>query len=363
MRALVLRHGELRLEDVDEPVAGPGQLLVEPIATGICGSDLSARQHTEEFLAGHRLAGADHSIFDPGRGLVMGHEFTGLVLECGEGVTDYVPGDRIVAMPYAADAAGRGHTVGYSNTFPGGLGERVVVEAFGHLRIPDGVSAVTAAVTEPMATGVNGVLRSRIEPPSGAIIVGTGPVGLGAVVELRQRGIFPIVVSEPSPVRRKAASALGADLVVDPREVDPIEAWRDIAAPNQEVVVYEASGKAGLLGALMDSVPPHTRIVVVGTCMTPESFKPLVAMLRNVAVEFVTGPRRAEAYHAMPTMFRHIERAQFDMNVVVTGVTGLEGAPALFDLLRPGDPHAIDHVKVLVRHDLIGEQIREHVSA
>ena len=65
MRALVLRDGELLVDHVPEPKPGPGQLLVEPIATGICGSDLSAWQHTDEFLQASIDSGTDIFIFDP----------------------------------------------------------------------------------------------------------------------------------------------------------------------------------------------------------------------------------------------------------------------------------------------------------
>lgn len=358
MRAVVLRSGELLVAEAETPTLGPGQLLVEPIATGICGSDLSARDHTTEFLSGHAVAGARHSLFDPTRDLVMGHEFTSRVLEVGENVTGYCAGDQLVTLPVAVDSAGAHHTVGYSTEFPGGLADRVVVQAEGHLKIPSGISPYAAAVTEPMATGLNGVLRSHVEVPTGALVTGCGPVGLGAIVELAQRGIYPIIASDPAPVRRQAATALGADVVVDPLEDDPIAAWRDLADTSQQLYIYEASGRRGILDTLIESAPSHTRIFVVGTCMTEDTFKPLVAMLKNIAIEYITGPGYgATNYHALTAMFRHICRGRFDPETVVTGYTGLEGVPALFELLRPQDPHEITHVKVLVRRDLTGPGI------
>ena len=104
MRAVVMRAGQLLVSEVPEPPLGPGQLLVEPIATGICGSDLSVREHTSGFLQGHVLAGAEHSLFDPGRDLVLGHEFTSRVLELGEGVEEYVVGDELVTLPHVVDS-------------------------------------------------------------------------------------------------------------------------------------------------------------------------------------------------------------------------------------------------------------------
>lgn len=358
MRAVVLRSGRLLTTEVPEPRVGPGQLLVEPIATGICGSDLSALEHTDGFLRDHLAIGAEGFLFDPGRDLVLGHEFTARVIEVGEGVSGYASGDRIVALPHVVDGQGVHRTIGYSNDFPGGLAERVVVQAQGHLKIPTGVAPDLAAVTEPMATGLNGVLRSHIEVPAGAIVTGCGPVGLGAVVELSQRGIHPIVASDPSAVRRHAALSLGADRVVNPLDVDPVAVWTALAEPAQRLYVFEASGKQGLLNTLLYAVPPFTRIYVVGVTMTDDVIRPLVGVAKNIAIEFVGGPGPGDnAYHAFGAMFRHLVAGRFDPRHVVTGYTGLEGVPQLFELLRPQDPRAIKHVKVLVRHDLVADEI------
>jgi threonine dehydrogenase-like Zn-dependent dehydrogenase len=83
----------------------------------------------------------------------------------------------LVTLPWVRDSRGVVRTVGYSNNYPGGLSERVVVQVGGHLRIPAGVDPVTAAVTEPLATGVNAVLRSRITPLAGALVTGLGRSG------------------------------------------------------------------------------------------------------------------------------------------------------------------------------------------
>ncbi len=358
MRAVVLRAGALEVSEIPEPQPGPGQLLVAPISTGICGSDLSAREHTDDFLAGHEVAGARHSLFDPTRDLVLGHEFTSEVIEVGRDVTEYAVGDRLVTLPFAIDDAGAPHTVGYSNAFPGGLAERVVVQAVGHLKIPAGVSASLAAITEPMATGVNGVRRSRIQPPTGALVTGCGPVGLGAIVELVSRGVHPVVASDPSPVRRHAADRLGADAVVDPGTVDPVATWAELAGAGEQLFVFEASGKPGILDTLIASAPMHTRIYAVGTVMTADTFRPLISMLKNIAVEYVTGPAREEtSYGALAAMFDHLCSGRVDTDSIVTGYAGYDAVAEVFDLLRPRDPHAIEHVKVLIRPDLAGAQI------
>jgi len=357
MRAVVLRRGRLVLDEIAEPRPGPGQLLVEPLAAGVCGGDLSALEHTEEFLESSRASGTDLFVFDPDRDLVFGHEFTSRVLETGTGVEGYAPGDLLLNLPLAVDPAGVAHCVGYASDYPGALGERVVVQAFGQVRIPAGVSPYLPAIVDPLATGLNGVVRSKIAPPHGAIVTGCGPVGLGAVWELARRGVRPLVASDPSPRRRAMAVAFGAHVALDPSEDDPVGAWRDLADADQALFVYEASGRPGVLNGLLYAVPPFTRITVVGACMTDDVIKPVVGIYKNVTIEFSFGPSRETDYQFTQT-FDHIVAGRLDAASLVTGWAGLEAIPEVFEHLRPRDPHDIDHVKILVRHDIAGPGIR-----
>lgn len=353
MRAAVLRRGEIVVADVPEPSLGPGQLLVEPLAVGICGSDLSAWRHTEDFLRAHRETKTPGALFDPEHDLVLGHEFTGRVIEVGDGVEEFRPGQNLVVLPMVIDRAGLPHTVGYCDDYPGGLAERVVVQAYGHLLIPDSVSPHLAAITEPMATGVNAVLRSPLPPNAGALVTGCGPVGLGSIVELAHRGVHPLIASDPSAKRREIADAYGADLVVDPNERDPLDAWAEFAAQGQALQVIEASGARGLLSSLMATVPPFTRIVIVGASMVAENIRPVVGVIKNVSLEFVGGPGPGETrYTAFDRMFEHLVEGRFDPALMVTGYAGLDAVSDVFAALRPSDATMIDHVKVLVRHDI-----------
>jgi threonine dehydrogenase-like Zn-dependent dehydrogenase len=360
VKAVILRRGQFRVGDVPEPVPGPGQLLVAPIATGVCGSDLSAWQHTGEYLAANRDAGVEGAIFDPDQDLVLGHEFTSRVVGMGDGITGYAAGDLLVTLPWVRDSRGIVRTVGYSNEYPGGLAELAVVQVGGHLPIPAGVDPVTAAVTEPLATGVNAVLRSGIAPPAGALVTGAGPVGLGAVALLAEREIHPLVVSDPAPRRRMLAMQFGADQVVDPEQADPVAAWWALAGKRQRLYVSEASGRRGLLYELICGVPEHTRMFVAGACMELDAIRPVVAVMKNISLTFLTAQDwDEEEYAAFRVTFERVADGRINAAALVTGYAGYDGIPALFASLRPADPHAIQHVKVLVRPELPGAGIRD----
>ena len=102
MRAAILRNQKLVIDDVDEPVPGPGQVLVETLACGICGSDLHFIQH-----AG-KAAAEEGSPFDPTRDLIMGHEFSARVVAAGEVVENVATGAVVVSMPVIESSDGVG---------------------------------------------------------------------------------------------------------------------------------------------------------------------------------------------------------------------------------------------------------------
>lgn len=364
MKALALRRGELVVTDLPEPRMGPGQMLVRPLSTGICGSDLSAWQHTDEFLQASVDSDTEIFIFDKNRDLVMGHEFTSEVIEVADDVHNYQPGDRIVTMPTATDPAGVRHCVGYATDYPGALAERVVVDAVGthrsHPHIPDGFSPHLAALTEPLTVGFNAVARSRISDDEGAIVIGCGPVGLGALVGLQERGVNPVIVSDPSPLRRSIAAAHGA-LVVDPADTDPVQAWKDATGGTKRLLVFECSGVKGMLNRLLYSVPHSTSILVSGSCMVDDTIRPVVGIYKNVRIDFCMGPDPVLGPTEQDEFFLTLDRlarGAIDAERLVTGWASLDAAAEAFALLRPGDPQSIEHFKILVRHDLEGHQIQ-----
>lgn len=167
MRAAVTRGGRIYVAEVPDPVPGSGQVLVETIACGICGSDLHAMKHLNRLVEAARATGVPLDL-DPDRELVMGHEFSARVIELGPDAVGLQPGDAVVSLPLVA-APGGPFQVGYSHEYPGGYGERMVLTAALCAKIPEGLDLRHAALTEPMAVGVHAVARSRIEKGEGAI--------------------------------------------------------------------------------------------------------------------------------------------------------------------------------------------------
>ncbi|HEX2285818.1 MAG TPA: alcohol dehydrogenase catalytic domain-containing protein, partial [Mycobacterium sp.] len=210
MRAAVLRDGRMvERDDVPEPVAGPGQVLVGVKACGICGSDLHFAKFGKEVL---RLTGqiSDGAMnIDLNRDIFMGHEFSAEVLEAGPGTDAPPPGTAVTSLPVLLSANGIEPIV-YSNTTIGAYAERMLLSAPLLTPIPNGLDSRHAALTEPMAVGLHAVNKSLIERGEPALVLGCGPIGIAIVAALRNRGVESIVAADYSSKRRELAETMGA---------------------------------------------------------------------------------------------------------------------------------------------------------
>jgi 2-desacetyl-2-hydroxyethyl bacteriochlorophyllide A dehydrogenase len=343
MRAVVLRRGQLVVDEVPEPEPGPGQVLVEVVACGICGSDLHCRHHAASFVASARRAGLSLFDFDPDRDLVMGHEFTGRVVARGPGAdpdrAGPEPGTLVVAHP-SVRVDGRFHAVGYSNDYPGAYADRVVVDGRGALPLPAGTDPEHAALTEPLAVGLHAVNQSRAAEQGSAVVVGCGPVGLATITALRLRGVPLVVAADFSPARRDLAARVGAHVVVDPRQQPAVDAWRE-AGGRGPTVLFEAVGVPGLIDAAMQAAPPRSEVVVVGLCMQPDRIEPTLGISKQLTLRFVLGWTAQEFRECL----EGIATGRVDVAPLVTGRVGLDDTAAAFDELAHPDQHA----KILVR--------------
>src|SRR5262249_49494376 len=159
--------------------------------------------------------------YDPKAGMVMGHEFSAEVLDYGPGTPARLKtGRRVVSMPILMNASGP-VSVGYSNTWPGGYSERMVLSDALLLEVPNGLSDLQAAMTEPFAVGAHAVAKAALDEDAGFLVIGCGPVGLAVIASLKARGLGPVAAADYSPARRAMAERMGADIIVDPAKESP----------------------------------------------------------------------------------------------------------------------------------------------
>jgi threonine dehydrogenase-like Zn-dependent dehydrogenase len=297
-----------------------------------------SRRLTEEMQEGAQPDAMSMKMFEPDADTVMGHEFCCEVVEVGPGCNNLAVGDVVVSLPVAFDAEGL-HALGYSNRYNGGYAELMVFNEMTGIKVPTGLPAEMAAMTEPLAVGVHAVAKSRISGGDSAIVLGAGPVGLACVAELRMRGIGPIVVADFSAKRRQLAELLGADVVVDPRETPAIEAWRKIDGVRP-LVIFEAVGVPGMIEQAMRMAPKDARILVVGACMQEDRIHPMLGIGRELSIQFVLGYDPMEFSGALNA----IADGKTDLSPWLTGKVGIDGVPQAFADLADPEHHA----KILV---------------
>ena len=347
MKAGVLRQGRLVVDDVPDPVVDAGQVLCAVRACGICGTDLHLIQHGDALVRAMNERPASEPsppltipVLDFGRDIVLGHEFSAEVLECGPEVESIQPGDVVVSVPMLIDGA-HGHGLGFSNTYPGGFAERMVMSADLAIRVPNGLDPRLAALTEPASVAEHVVNVSNITEANGALVLGAGPVGLMIVASLARRGVAPIIVSEPAAGRRALALKVGAHATVDPRTDEPIATWHATAQQAQPLVIFEAVGVPGMLDAAVTMAPPGSRLVVAGICCEPDTFLPARAFRNELNIQFAA-MYSAEEFAAT---LRLLAEGELGVDPIATGVVGIDGLPSTCDDLM--QPH--DHAKVLLQ--------------
>jgi threonine dehydrogenase-like Zn-dependent dehydrogenase len=336
MRAALMERGRIWVDTVPDPVPQRGEVLVRTRACGICGSDLHAAQHTEAFVQTSREAGGAFKLttFEP---VVLGHEFCAEIVDFGpETAHDLPVGQLVCSVPLLERGGGR--TVGYSPEVPGGFGEYMVLNRSMVLPVPGGTPEASAALTEPMAVGLHAVNKARLEGREAVLVMGCGPVGLAVITALRSRGAAPIYAADYSPRRRQLALGQGAHAVFDPKVESP---WRQAELRQTNgVVVFECVGVPGIMDRIFLDAPLNARIVVVGVCLEMDHYRPLIAINKELSVQYVLGYNLQEFADSL----RCIADGAFAVAPLVTGRVGLDEVASAFEALRDPERHA----KILV---------------
>jgi threonine dehydrogenase-like Zn-dependent dehydrogenase len=354
MRAVVRRGRQLICDEMAEPVPAAGQVLVRSLRCGICGSDLHALQHFETMLDLAKRAGAPATV-DAAKDVVFGHEFCAELLDYGPGTARrFKPGTRVVAMPAMIGAGGL-ETVGYSNRYPGGFAERMLLMEPLLLEVPNGLSDAAAAMTEPFAVGEHAVAQAALEDKAVALVLGCGPVGLAVIAALKRRGFGPVLAADFSPARRRVAETLGADVVIDPKTESPFGRWSSFHVPAtltersfarmtgreaRRALIFECVGVPGVLQSVIDGAPAGAQVIVAGVCIESDRIEPFLCVSKALDFRFVLGYTPEE----FAATLRNIAEGRIDVAKVISDTVGLAEVPAAFAALA--DPAA--QVKVLV---------------
>ena len=218
MKAGVLSEiDKLEFCEIDKPVIKADEILIQMKASAICGTDT-------RILHGKKTKGVRMPS-------VIGHEFSGVVVEIGSEVEGFSKGDRVCvdpvrpcgACPYCLNGmenvCQNRIAIGYE--FDGCFAEYIRIpgsflQSSNVLKLPDSVSWVEGALAEPLSCVINGQSKLDITAGDNVVVIGTGPIGLMHCMLAKASGAAKVFVSEPVDLRRQAAADFGADILIDP---------------------------------------------------------------------------------------------------------------------------------------------------
>ena len=274
--------GPLRLRDIDPPeLPGPEWHTIRPRLTGICGSDLATVEGRSSryfeplvsfpFVPGHEVVGFD----DDGRRLAL------------EPVLGPAARDEPLPFPGAAPGDGEdygyllggniddGIQIGFCSSTGGGWGEALVAHQSQLHPVPDDFTDEAAVMLEPAAGGVHAALKAQIQPGDSVAILGAGTMGLCSLAALRSlTEAGTVIATAKYPHQQDLATALGADIVVDPHEVRRAvrrfcgcRMLGDYLSGGVDITI-DAVGNPGSVADAIAITRPRGRVVLLGM---PES--------------------------------------------------------------------------------------------
>jgi L-idonate 5-dehydrogenase len=261
MKAVVV-HGanDLRIDDRPEPVAGPGEVVLDVEWGGICGSDLSYWRHGASGTA---------ALKSP---LVLGHEVAGRIAKLGAGVEHLEVGQPVTVHPaeLVGDGALPDRLQGRTNLYPqiryfgsaafdphtdGGFSERKLAKAFQVRPLPDGVDTLRGALAEPLAVAMHAVSRAGSLQGRDVLVNGAGPIGSLVTAAAKYAGARTVIATDISDASLRIAKAMGADEVLNVSHG---------ALPTDMELVFEATGIPAVLGGVLRATARGGTVVQVG---------------------------------------------------------------------------------------------------
>ncbi|GAB4536721.1 MAG: zinc-dependent alcohol dehydrogenase family protein [Anaerolineae bacterium] len=257
MQAVVFPAPEtVRVEQVPDPVCERDEVIVQVVASGLCGTDLHI--YRNEYMSNFPV--------------IPGHEFAGVVAEVGKEVTDFKRGDRVTVDPnlycghcYFCRNEQANHCLNWQGvgiTRQGSFAEYVPVPARACYKVPDSLTDAQAAFVEPLSCVIYALKRLRVWPGDEVLIFGAGPMGLLLVQALRHSGASQVVAVEKQPDRLALAGRLGATATVTAGP-NQKEALRHLA-PYGFSIVIDATGVPAVIEQAFDYLRPRGQFLQFG---------------------------------------------------------------------------------------------------
>ena len=325
---------QIVIKDGVKPEIKTDEVLIQVKKVAICGSDVGSYESGGPYL--------------PGK--IIGHEFSGVLVEIGENVKKLKEGMKVTVNPqipcyecyyclHDQENMCKLQNFAYGTTENGAMREYINVKAERVHILPDNVTYEEGATVEPLSVAVYAVQQSGFQLGQNAAVIGAGPIGLMTIQVLRSAGANKIYVLEPVESKQKIAMELGADKVFLPKAWNKIVRLTDRLGPDH---VYDCVGLSSTFTTALQLIKKGGNITLIGIhASTLEVNNILLMTTNNISVRGVYGYNQ-DIYKTALNLYA---QKKIRVDPMITNRIRLEQVPEMFKVLG-NPPH--DELKVIV---------------
>jgi len=329
--------GDIRIEEVGYPEVEPNGIVIQVKACGICGSDMHI----------YKLGGRDQIP----AGLIMGHEFSGDVVDVGVNVTDIKKGDRVIAT--GVKPCGECYWCQQEQPmlctqmqiigigFPGAFAEYVSVPTtiLNMNVFPlNNLSYEVGATAEPLCVAVYAATTAEPAPEHNVVVLGAGTIGQCVTQVLKAIGVNQVIVSETSKKRRELAKAMGADVVIDAATENPLKRVAQATGMLGADTVIECAGVPATFHQSLEMVRRGGKIMIVGVYEQPIEWEPISMIMKNIRMIGCLGG-------GFPQAIEYLQSGKVNTKPLISHEFPLDKAKEAFETQLKAD----ESIKVLIK--------------
>ncbi|MFL1675188.1 L-threonine 3-dehydrogenase [Paenibacillus dendritiformis] len=320
------------LKEVPVPAYGPDEVLVRVKASSICGTDVHIYKWDDW---------AARTVVTPN---VFGHEFAGIVEAVGARVTNVKVGDHVSGEGHVVCGVCKAcrtgnahvcpHTRSFGITLPGCFGEYAVLRASNVIQNDPKLPFEIACLQDPLGNAVQTVLAGDIVGKSVAVI-GVGPIGLMAIAVAKACGSGTIIAVDINPYRLEMAKTMGADVIVNSKEVNSVQAIREATNGEGAEVVLEMSGHPDAIRDALKAAAQAGRVSLLGIPSKEVAFDLAEDVIfKGLQLVGITGRRMYDTWYQLKGL---LERGRIDLTPIITHRLTLDRHEEAFDLMSSGN--------------------------
>jgi len=325
MKTAILKEiRKLDVEDVAKPSLRPMQVIVKIKAVSICGTDV------------HEYEGKLPTVLPR----ILGHDFSGLVEEIGEGVEQFRPGDRVAVIPsfpcYVCQDCKRGNYVLCRNKKLAGLHldgchrEYMLVPESNLVKLPDNVSFEEAATLEPFTVALNTFDRLGIKVGESVAVLGQGPMGLGQTQIARLSGAGEIIVTDVRQEVLDLAKRYGATTAINSAKEDPAKRILEVTEGKGVDAVIDAAGVPQTTSIMLNVVRKEGKAVCMGVQKGIPPLDVVTIIMKTLTIYGVGGNGGRGQY---PRAVDLVSRGLIDIKSMITHRFPFAQVKEVFEML------------------------------